>query len=73
VDWLGPDHDLARVDAWLVVNCRASVAWKMRDRLSFNARAYITPPDPVTGLKAVRNGGHVRADLGQPAPAPDLR
>jgi hypothetical protein len=66
--WLGPDHDLARMDAQLAADCGN---YKLRARLGFHARADITPPGPVTGLKAVRNGGRVTLTWSNP-PAPDL-
>jgi hypothetical protein len=69
--WLGPDHDLARMNAQLAANCRSNSPYKVRARLRFHARADITPPGAVTGLTAVRNGGRVTLTWANP-PAPDL-
>ena len=71
VAWLGPDHDLDRMDARLAANCRSSSPYQVRARLRFHARADVTSPGPVTNLKAVRDGGRVLVSWTKPA-ATDL-
>lgn len=69
--WLGPDHDLARMDADLTANCQSSTPYSVSAEMKFHARADVTSPGPVSNLKAVRDGGRVTVTWTKP-PAADL-
>jgi hypothetical protein len=68
---VGPDHLLSRLDAVLKATCQSSVPYWVNVRMRFHEAADITPPGPVTGLKAVRSGGRVTLTWTKPA-ATDL-
>ena len=67
--WLGPDHDLARMDARLTATCASSTPYSVSARMRFHARADVTSPGPVSNLKAVRNGGRVTVTWTKPSAA----
>ena len=68
---IGPDHLLSRLDALLKATCQSSVPYWVNVRMRFHEAADITPPGPVTGLKAVRRGSRVTLTWTKPA-ATDL-
>jgi hypothetical protein len=68
---VGPDHLLSRLDAVLKASCQSSVPYWVNVRMRFHEAADLTPPGPVTGLKAVRSGGRVTLTWTKP-PAADL-
>lgn len=68
---VGPDHLLSRLDAVLKASCQSSVPYSVNVRMRFHATADITPPGPVTGLKAVRSGSRVTLTWTNP-PVTDL-
>lgn len=57
--WLGPDHDLARMDAQLQASCASSTPNSVSARIRFYARADVTSPGPVSHLQAVQSGGRI--------------
>jgi hypothetical protein len=57
--YAGPDQIMNRMDANLYAACQRNPPWTVSARMRFHARSDITPPGPVTGLTAVRNGGNV--------------
>jgi hypothetical protein len=67
--WLGPDHDLARMDARLSAACTSSSPYSVSARMRFHARADVTSPGRVSNLKAVRNGGRVAVSWAKPSAA----
>ncbi len=71
VAYVGPDHDLDRMDAHFNAACQSSDPYTINARMRFHARSDVTSPGPVTGLAAVRNGGRVTLTWTKPS-APDL-
>jgi len=67
--WLGPDHDLARMDARLTATCASSTPYSVTARMRFHARADVTSPGPVSNLTAVRGGGRVTVSWANPSAA----
>lgn len=67
--WLGPDHDLARMDARLTATCASSTPYSVSARMRFHARADVTSPGPVSNLKAVRGAGRVTVSWANPSAA----
>jgi len=66
---IGPDHLLARLDALLKASCQSSVPYGVTARMRFHETADLTPPGPVTGLKAVRSGRRVTLTWTKPSAA----
>jgi hypothetical protein len=67
--WLGPDHDLARMDARLTATCASSTPYSVTARMRFHARADVTSPGPVSNLTAVRGAGRVTVSWANPSAA----
>jgi hypothetical protein len=67
--WLGPDHDLARMDAQLQASCASSTPYSVSARMRFHARADVTSPGPVSHLKSVRSGGRISLTWTNPSAA----
>lgn len=68
---VGPDHLLSRLDALLKASCQSSVPYWVDVRMRFHEAADLTPPGPVTGLKAVRSGSRITLTWTKPS-ATDL-
>jgi hypothetical protein len=66
---VGPDHQLARMNAVLKANCQSSVPYSVTATMRFHEAADLTPPGPVTRLKAVRNGSQISLTWTKPAAA----
>ena len=66
---VGPDHLLSRLDALLKASCQSSVPYSVTARMRFHEAADLTPPGPVTGLKAVRRGNRVTLRWTKPSAA----
>jgi hypothetical protein len=68
---VGPDHLLSRLDAVLKATCQNNPIVWVDARMLFHEAPDLTPPGPVTGLKAVRSGSRVTLTWTKP-PAADL-
>jgi hypothetical protein len=68
---VGPDHQLARMNAVLKASCQSSVPYSVTATMRFHETADRTPPGQVKGLKAVRKGSQVALTWTKPA-AKDL-
>jgi hypothetical protein len=66
---VGPDHILGRLDALLKASCQSSVPYSVSARMRFHETADLTPPGPVTGLKATRSGRRVTLRWTKPSAA----
>jgi hypothetical protein len=66
---VGPDHLLTRLDALLKASCQSSVPYSVSARMRFHEAADLTPPGPVTGLKATRSGNRVTLRWTKPSAA----
>jgi hypothetical protein len=68
---VGPDHDVSRMNAVLKAGCQSSTPYSVTATMRFHEAADVTPPSPVTGLKAERSGGQVKLTWTKPT-ASDL-
>lgn len=68
---VGPDHQLARMNAVLTASCKSSVPFSVTATMRFHETTDLTAPGPVKGLKAVRKGSQIILTWTKPA-APDL-
>jgi len=66
---VGPDHQLARMNAVLTASCQSSVPYSVTARMRFHETADRTSPGPVKGLKAVRNGSQITLTWTKPSAA----
>ena len=66
---VGPDHQLARMNAVLKASCQSSVPYSVTATMRFHETADRTPPGPVTHLRAVRHGSQISLTWTRPAAA----
>jgi hypothetical protein len=67
--WLGPDRDLARMDALLTATCTSNSSYSVTARMRFHARADVTSPGRVSNLTAARDGGRITVTWSKPSAA----
>lgn len=66
---VGPDHQLARMNAVLKATCQSSTPYSVTATMRFHEAADLTPPGPVTRLKAARKGSEITLTWAKPAAA----
>jgi hypothetical protein len=66
---VGPDHQLARMNAVLKATCKSSVPYSVTTTMRFHETTDRTPPGQVTNLQAARNGNAISLTWTKPTAA----